>query len=208
MHNTLSGLHTGRRGAGTTIDRFRLNEVMSQIAFGGRRRRVYQRIVALSGVRPGDSVLDVGSSGGFLARKLAAAAGPGGQVTGVDPSAHPAANPGRHGGLGACGAPGCLCQRDVRAGRPPRELSATGSGHASAAIEPATSAPCRLADTERAGIREKTFADEAIKQLDFLKTQHGFAGPGVDRETSPGTAVSVTYHLGRHHAVGPLRRSA
>lgn len=86
MHNTLSGLHAGRRGAGTTIDRFRLNEVMSQLAFGGRRGRVYQRIVALSGVRPGDSVLDVGSSGGFLARKLAAAAGPGGQVTGVDPS--------------------------------------------------------------------------------------------------------------------------
>src|SRR5215469_9931913 len=78
--------HGGQRGHGTTISRFRLNEVGSQIAFGGRRRRVYRRIVSLAGVRPGDSVLDVGSSSGYLARKLAAAAGPAGHVTGVDPS--------------------------------------------------------------------------------------------------------------------------
>lgn len=85
MHDTLKRLH-GPGGKGTTIDRFRLNEVVSQIAFAGRRGRVYQRIVSLSGVRPGDSVLDVGSSVGYLARKLAAAAGPAGHVTGVDPS--------------------------------------------------------------------------------------------------------------------------
>src|SRR5262245_25042528 len=59
---------------------------MSQIAFAGRRNRVYRRIVLLSGVRPGDSVLDLGSSSGYLARKLAGAAGPTGHVTGVDPS--------------------------------------------------------------------------------------------------------------------------
>jgi ubiquinone/menaquinone biosynthesis C-methylase UbiE len=87
MHDTLRRLHQGPRGRGTTIDRYRLNEVVSQLAFGGRRSRVYRRIVALSGVRPGDSVLDVGSSSGYLARKLAAAAGPAGHVTGVDPSA-------------------------------------------------------------------------------------------------------------------------
>jgi ubiquinone/menaquinone biosynthesis C-methylase UbiE len=86
MHDTLRRLHTPRRGKGTTIDHFRLNELVSQIAFGGRRGRVYRRIVSLSGVRPGDSVLDVGSSSGYLARKLAAAAGPAGHVTGVDPS--------------------------------------------------------------------------------------------------------------------------
>jgi ubiquinone/menaquinone biosynthesis C-methylase UbiE len=86
MHDTLRRLHEGRRGTGTTLDRFRLNELVSQIAFGGRRGRVYQRIVALAGVRPGDSVLDVGCSGGYLARKLAAAAAPSGHVTGVDPS--------------------------------------------------------------------------------------------------------------------------
>lgn len=86
MHDTLRRLHEGRRGTGTTLDLFRLNELVSQIAFGGRRGRVYRRIVSLTGVRPGDAVLDVGCSGGYLARKLADAAGPSGRVTGVDPS--------------------------------------------------------------------------------------------------------------------------
>ena len=86
MHDTLRRLHQRRRGTGTTIDRFLLNELASQLAFGGRRSRVYQRIVSLAGVRPGGSVLDVGCSSGYLARKLAAAAGPAGHVTGVDPS--------------------------------------------------------------------------------------------------------------------------
>ena len=86
MHDTLKRLHGRPGGKGTTIDSFRLNEVVSQIAFAGRRSRVYRRIVSLSGVRRGDSVLDVGSSGGYLTRKLAAAAGPAGHVTGVDPS--------------------------------------------------------------------------------------------------------------------------
>jgi ubiquinone/menaquinone biosynthesis C-methylase UbiE len=86
MHDTLRRLHAGRRASGTTIDHFLLNEVVSQIAFGGRRGLVYRRIVVLSGLRPGDSVLDVGCSSGYLARKLAAAAGPAGRVTGVDPS--------------------------------------------------------------------------------------------------------------------------
>jgi ubiquinone/menaquinone biosynthesis C-methylase UbiE len=86
MHDTLRRRHGRPRATGTTLDHFRLNELVSQIAFGGRRGRVYRRIVAMTGVRPGDSVLDVGCSGGFLARKLAAAAGPDGHVTGVDPS--------------------------------------------------------------------------------------------------------------------------
>jgi SAM-dependent methyltransferase len=86
VHDTLRRLHGGQRAQGTTIDHFRLNETVSQIAFAGRRGRVYRRIVALAGVRPGDAVLDVGCSGGYLARKLAAAAGPGGRVTGIDPS--------------------------------------------------------------------------------------------------------------------------
>lgn len=76
----------GGHGPGTTLDRFRLNAVVTQVAFGGRRRSVYRRIVALSGTRPGEAVLDVGSSNGYLARMLAKAAGPAGSVTGIDPS--------------------------------------------------------------------------------------------------------------------------
>jgi ubiquinone/menaquinone biosynthesis C-methylase UbiE len=86
MHDALGRLHGARRGTGTTLDRFRLNELVSQVAFGGRRGAVYRQIVALAGVRSGDAVLDVGCSSGYLARKLAAAAGPDGHVTGVDPS--------------------------------------------------------------------------------------------------------------------------
>ena len=86
MHDTLRRLHGRQRSTGTTLDHFRLNEVVSQVALGGRRGRVYRRIIALSGVRPGDSVLDVGCSSGYLVRKLAAAAGPVGRVTGIDPS--------------------------------------------------------------------------------------------------------------------------
>jgi ubiquinone/menaquinone biosynthesis C-methylase UbiE len=86
MHDTLRRLHGGRTARGTTIDHFRLNEIGSQLMFAGRRRRVYTRIVALTAVKPGDSVLDVGSSSGYLARKLAARAGPAGRVTAVDPS--------------------------------------------------------------------------------------------------------------------------
>ena len=86
MHGTLKRLHGGQRAHGTTLDRFRLNELVSQLAFAGRRGRVYRRITALAAVQPGDAVLDVGCSAGYLARKLARAAGPSGRVTGVDPS--------------------------------------------------------------------------------------------------------------------------
>ena len=77
--------HAGPQGE--IIGRVRRYETVSAIAFGGRRRRVYERIVALSGARPGERVLDVGCNGGYLARLLAAAVTPGGQVTGVDPAA-------------------------------------------------------------------------------------------------------------------------
>jgi hypothetical protein len=51
-----------------------------------------------------------------------------------------------------------------------------------------------LADTQQVDNRVKTFADEAIRQLEFLKDQYGFAGPDVDRGTRPGTPVSVSYN--------------
>ncbi len=82
MHRLLEG----QSDTGITLRAFRLNTVMNHLIFAGRRGRVYDRIVVLSGVRPGDSALDVGSSSGYLTRRLASVAGPSGQVTGVDPS--------------------------------------------------------------------------------------------------------------------------
>jgi ubiquinone/menaquinone biosynthesis C-methylase UbiE len=52
---------------GETIERVRLYETFSKIAFLGRRRRVFTRIVTLSGAQPGDRVLDIGCGGGYLA---------------------------------------------------------------------------------------------------------------------------------------------
>ena len=75
----------GQEATGITLRAFRVNAALNHLMFTGRRARVYDRIVALSGVRPGDSVLDVGSSNGYLATRLAAA-GPAIRVTGVDPS--------------------------------------------------------------------------------------------------------------------------
>ena len=86
MHGVLKRAHGRKRQAGTTLDNFRLNTLVSWMAFGGRRGRVYRRIVELSGTGPGDHVLDVGCSSGYLVGLLAAAAGPSGAVTGLDPS--------------------------------------------------------------------------------------------------------------------------
>lgn len=61
-------------------------ELAAETLFAGRRREMYLRLAALSGVRPGRRVLDVGCGTGYLSRILAAVAGPEGHVTGVDPS--------------------------------------------------------------------------------------------------------------------------
>jgi ubiquinone/menaquinone biosynthesis C-methylase UbiE len=82
----LERLHEGRGSTGITLRAFRLNTAANHIMFTGRRGRVYDRIVVLSEVQAGDWVLDVGSSSGYLACRLAAAAGPSGRVMGVDPS--------------------------------------------------------------------------------------------------------------------------
>jgi ubiquinone/menaquinone biosynthesis C-methylase UbiE len=83
-------------GTGITLRAFRLNSAANHIMFAGRRGRVYDRIVLLSGVQPGDSVLDVGSSSGYLTRRLAAVAGPSGHVMGVDPAESAIAYARRH----------------------------------------------------------------------------------------------------------------
>jgi ubiquinone/menaquinone biosynthesis C-methylase UbiE len=100
MHGALRRAHGGQRRAGTTLDRFRLNGLVTSVAFGGRRGRVYRRIVELSGTAPGNRVLDVGCGSGYLVRLLAAAAGPSGSVTGLDPSAAAVAHGRRRGPSG------------------------------------------------------------------------------------------------------------
>jgi|SRR5215468_449603 len=88
----------GREGA--RLDRVRLNETITDAVFGWRRRRVYARITALSGARPGYRILDIGCGGGYLARLLAAADGPGrpgnrGGPVGQGGPLRPAAVPGQ-----------------------------------------------------------------------------------------------------------------
>jgi hypothetical protein len=70
----MDGLLQGHGSTGITLRAFRLNAAFNHLMFAGNRGHVYDRIVALTGARPGDVVLDVGSSSGFLARRLAAVA--------------------------------------------------------------------------------------------------------------------------------------
>ncbi len=85
MLRRVLNVHSHDRGQ--SIEGVRRNEALTAVAFLGRRRRVYGRIAALSGAKPGDRVLDIGCGGGYLARLLSTRIGPTGAVTGVDPSA-------------------------------------------------------------------------------------------------------------------------
>ncbi|MFC6083478.1 methyltransferase domain-containing protein [Sphaerisporangium aureirubrum] len=76
----------GDQGGGT-IDHPRAYEALAAVILAGRRRRMYTRMAELSGVRPGDRVLDVGCGTGYLTRLVAPRVGPGGRVTGLDASA-------------------------------------------------------------------------------------------------------------------------
>ncbi len=74
-------------GAGGHINNPRRYEYAAAIAFLGQRRRIFDHLIALSGTRHGDRLLDVGCGTGYLARRAARAVGPAGHVVGVDPSA-------------------------------------------------------------------------------------------------------------------------
>ena len=62
-------------------------EHLATVAFLGRRRAVFDRLIALAGITAGERVVDVGCGTGYLTRRAAEAAGSTGHVTGVDPSA-------------------------------------------------------------------------------------------------------------------------
>jgi ubiquinone/menaquinone biosynthesis C-methylase UbiE len=72
--------------SGTLIHRARLYELSAAIQFLGRRRAVYDGLVAQSGAQPGDQVLDVGCGTGYFTRRAARVVSPGGHVIGIDPS--------------------------------------------------------------------------------------------------------------------------
>ena len=84
-HAPIHHQHTPDHG-GAQIRRARLYEIGATIGFLGRRRRVYDDLVTLSGARPGQRVLDVGCGTGYFSRRAAPAVTPGGQVVGIDPS--------------------------------------------------------------------------------------------------------------------------
>jgi ubiquinone/menaquinone biosynthesis C-methylase UbiE len=74
-HPSANHMHTGPA-----------HDLLANVFFAGRRRRVYTRLAELSGAGPGDRVLDVGCGDGYLTRLVAARVGPDGSVLGVDPS--------------------------------------------------------------------------------------------------------------------------
>jgi ubiquinone/menaquinone biosynthesis C-methylase UbiE len=74
------------RTPGVLIGHGRSHDIFVAVFPGGRRRRVFTRLAAESGARPGDRVLDVGCGTGYFTRAMAEAVAPDGTAQGVDPS--------------------------------------------------------------------------------------------------------------------------
>ncbi|MEU5980136.1 methyltransferase domain-containing protein [Streptomyces sp. NPDC047315] len=84
LQHLLHGRHDP--AAPGAIGRARAYAAVTAVAFAGRRRSTYGRLVRLGGARPGDRVLDVGCGTGYLTDLLARAVAPGGTATGLDPA--------------------------------------------------------------------------------------------------------------------------
>lgn len=84
MSHTGPFRHSSRpAGHGITIGTPRRYDLFAAAHFWGRRR-AYRTLLAASGVRSGDRVLDVGCGPGYLARMMARAVGSEGSVVGID----------------------------------------------------------------------------------------------------------------------------
>lgn len=81
----LHGAPDGRT-SGLVLHHGRSYDAFAAVFFLGRRRHVYGHLADLSGLRPGDRVLDVGCGPGYFTRILAEAAGPDGSAVGLDAS--------------------------------------------------------------------------------------------------------------------------
>jgi ubiquinone/menaquinone biosynthesis C-methylase UbiE len=92
----LSHHHERADGAGGEITRPRGYELFVNVMLLGQRARIWDGLVALSGARPGDRVLDVGCGTGYFARRISSAIEPGGTVVGIDPSPPMIAYASRH----------------------------------------------------------------------------------------------------------------
>ncbi|VBA49963.1 Ubiquinone/menaquinone biosynthesis C-methyltransferase UbiE [Mycobacterium pseudokansasii] len=78
--------HQHRRSMGWVLSYPYTYELVAEFWFRGRRARVWDRLVGLSGAAAGERVLDVGCGTGYFARRIAGAVGSGGSVVGIDPS--------------------------------------------------------------------------------------------------------------------------
>jgi len=71
---------------GRTIRWARLYDLGTRLLSFGTLAALHRTIVGLAGIRPGQRILDVGCGPGRLALVAATAAGPGGEVRGIDPA--------------------------------------------------------------------------------------------------------------------------
>lgn len=78
--------HAMRRPAGAVLHSPRWYDALLWLSLRGGERRLRRRILGLAGVKPGESVLDVGCGTGTLAILARQAVGPAGSVRGVDAS--------------------------------------------------------------------------------------------------------------------------